>query len=257
MTSETVTATSGESMGQASPVLDVSGLTLRRRGHKVAKRGQDQDLVSNFDLRMDRGDLLVLLGPNGAGKSSLLACLAGLLPPFAGSVRLAGRSLYHGKRSRTAVRREVALLHQEPLLFDRSVLANVAYGLVRRRVPGAKDLALDALRLAGIDALCDRPARSLSGGETRRVALVQALVLPVSVLLLDEPSPGLDQAALEWLFRSIEGATTGSIEGATTGSIEGATPGPSEYVTTRRAVIVATHDESLADRLGSDERILG
>jgi len=230
-------------------VLDVSGLTLLRRGRKAAKQGQSKDLVADFGLRMARGDLLVLLGPNGAGKSSLLACLAGLLAPCAGSVRLDGRSLYSGKRSRTAVRRQVALLHQEPLLFDRSVLANVAYGLVRRRVPGAKDLGLDALRRAGLDSLADRPARSLSGGETRRVALVQALVLPVSVLLLDEPTSGLDQAALEWFFRSIERASTGSIEGATTGSIERAT--------TRSAVIVATHDESLADRLGADERILG
>jgi tungstate transport system ATP-binding protein len=141
--------------------------------------------VGSVTLRAERlafeaGRLYVLHGPNGAGKSTLLKIMAGLIVPARGRVDRSGVP--------------VTLVHQQPYLFRGSVRRNVAFGLHARRIPRAERARLvdSALSSVGLDALAERSARTLSGGEQQRAALARALVIRPRVLLLDEPTANLD-----------------------------------------------------------------
>ena len=149
-------------------------------------------------LRIDRlsvasGGLLCLVGPTGAGKSTLLRLLAGLEAPATGRLLLGGQPL-EGREPPPDVRRRVTLVFQNPLLLAGTVRANVEYGLWLQGERRPRPRADEALGQLGLGHLADRPARALSGGETRRVALARALAIEPEVLLLDEPTAHLDPA---------------------------------------------------------------
>ncbi len=151
-------------------------------------------------LRVCEGEVLCVIGPNGAGKSSLLKVLALLEKPTRGEVRLEGERV-NGKLL-VEKRRRIAVVFQEPLLYDTSAYENVAAGLKFRGTPRSeiRERVLGALRLLRIEHLAQRPARVLSGGEAQRVNLARALVLEPDVFLLDEPLAGLDPAAAQRLL---------------------------------------------------------
>ena len=155
-----------------------------RRGERVAL-----DLPA---LAVDPGEIVAVLGPNGAGKSTLLLVAGVLLAPDAGEVALGGEVAT--RRTALRLRRTTALALQDPLLFDRSVLDNVASGLrfrgVGRRAAAAR--AQEELARFGVADLATRPARTLSGGEAQRVALARAFAVDPALVLLDEPFAALD-----------------------------------------------------------------
>jgi tungstate transport system ATP-binding protein len=159
-------------------------------------------------LELPCGQTTALVGPNGAGKTTLLRLLAFLLPPSGGVIELNGRAVSGRGGNLSARRREVTFVGQSPLLFHRSVRANVAYGLRARGLPDGKrvEAALAAVGLAGF---ADRPAWKLSGGETQRVAIARALAIDPPIYLFDEPTASVDRehvAVIESLIAGLGAA---------------------------------------------------
>jgi tungstate transport system ATP-binding protein len=139
------------------------------------------------------GEILALVGPSGAGKSTLLRQLNFLEQPAAGYLIFEDSTL-NGAVPPLDLRRKVTTVFQQPVLLNRSVAANVAYGLKLR---GQSKTLIDqavakALEQVGLSHLAHESARTLSGGEAQRVALARALVIEPAVLLLDEPTANLD-----------------------------------------------------------------
>jgi tungstate transport system ATP-binding protein len=159
--------------------------------HDVQVRRGDKVILDVPSLMVRTQETLAVIGPNGAGKSTLLRVLASLAKPRRGRLVFRGRTVRPGD---LAYRRRIALVLQEPMLLNASVLGNVTLGLRFRRVAGAvaASRAITWLERLGVAHLRDRPARTLSGGEAQRVSLARAMVLEPELLLLDEPFSALD-----------------------------------------------------------------
>jgi tungstate transport system ATP-binding protein len=143
-------------------------------------------------LEIASGRVTAVVGPNGAGKTTLLRVLAFLQAPASGTVEFGGATVAYRERALRRLRQAVTLVGQSPLLFRRSVRANVAYGLRRRGL--AADGRIDsALSTVGLEGFAERPAWKLSGGESQRVAIARALAIDPSVYLFDEPTANIDR----------------------------------------------------------------
>lgn len=154
--------------------------------------------IEEFEL--NRGEVLALVGSNGAGKSTFLRILNLLEKPSQGKVQIFGIFPTDYKQKHI-LRRRMAMVFQEPLLFKSSVYYNVSYGLkIRKKNKNSiKSKVLEALKKLEISHLINRQAGTLSGGEAQRVSLARALVLEPEILLLDEPFVALDQPTREEL----------------------------------------------------------
>jgi tungstate transport system ATP-binding protein len=141
-------------------------------------------------LEVRRGETLAIIGPSGSGKSTLLRLLQFLEQPTAGRLWFDGVSI--DSEPPLAVRRRVTTVFQRPLVLNRSVRANLVYGLHVRRSPAPAHEIDRLLAALGLDHVADAAARTLSGGEVQRVALGRALAFGPDVLLLDEPTANLD-----------------------------------------------------------------
>jgi tungstate transport system ATP-binding protein len=143
-------------------------------------------------LEIHRGEIFAVVGPSGAGKSTLLRLLNFIETPTAGTIAFAGRTFRPGDAVPLDLRRRVTTVFQRPVLLQRSVEANVAYGLRLRGQRDSKETLHATLEEVGLAGLAHLPARTLSGGEAQRVALARAIVLQPDALLLDEPTANLD-----------------------------------------------------------------
>lgn len=145
-------------------------------------------------LDICQGEILAIVGPSGAGKSTLLRLLNFLEHPTSGHIRFLDTCIAPGDTPPLALRRKITTVFQRPVLLNRSVRANVAYGLQLRRV-NQRAIAThveEALDSMGLTHLANARAQTLSGGEMQRVAVARALVLDPLVLLMDEPTANLD-----------------------------------------------------------------
>ena len=171
---------------EPAPLLQIENLRARRG---------DRHVLSGVTLAVRRGEIFGILGPNGAGKSTLFGILTGLLEADSGTIRLDGRPL---RASGQEFRERVGVVFQEPALDARLTLrenlalAAALYGVpradARRRV---ESLAIGA----GLADRLDEPVATLSGGMRRRAEIARALVHEPEILLLDEPTTGLDEGA--------------------------------------------------------------
>jgi cobalt/nickel transport system ATP-binding protein len=196
-----------------------------------------QPALHRVTFALQPGERVVLLGANGAGKSTLLSLCNGLLQPCHGELRLLDKPFTYTNAGLRHLRRHVATVLQDPSdqLFGATALQDVAMGPAE---DGASDsLALhragEALHALGIGHLAQRPIHALSVGEKERVALAGVLVGNPSVLLLDEPTAGLDAPGEDALLDSLSAR---SAQGLT--------------------VCIATHDTTLLHRWATRALVL-
>jgi len=163
-------------------------------------------IVALERLDVHRGEILALVGPSGAGKSTLLRLLNFLEPPTAGVIRFLGQDYDAQRVAPLPVRRRVTMVFQRPVLLNRSVADNAAYGLRLRGQYDARTQVAEALERVGLADRAKQSARTLSGGEMQRVSLARAMVLQPDALLLDEPTANLDPynvGLIEDILRSL------------------------------------------------------
>ncbi|MFQ5595155.1 MAG: phosphate ABC transporter ATP-binding protein [Anaerolineae bacterium] len=157
----------------------------------VTKQYNGRCVLHIDHLDVFAGEILGIIGPSGAGKSTLLRLLNFLELPTTGSITFGS---YHsnGSSPPLSVRRQVTTVFQRPVLLNRSVTDNVAYGLRVRGQNHVEASVRGVLDQVGLTDLARAPAHTLSGGEAQRVALARALIIEPEALLLDEPTANLD-----------------------------------------------------------------
>lgn len=152
-------------------------------------------VLSGLNLSIHPGDRIGLMGPNGCGKTTLFHIIMGLLTPMEGTVELFGDPV-RSEKDFQRVRRRVGLMFQDAddQLFSPTVLEDVAFGPLNmgKTTDEAQTIARETLALIGMDGFESRITHKLSGGEKRMIALGTVLAMNPDVLLLDEPTAGLD-----------------------------------------------------------------
>jgi ABC-2 type transport system ATP-binding protein len=171
---------------------------------QVSKRYGDHVALNQLSLTIEPGQFCALLGPNGAGKSTLFQVLTGLFAPDSGDVELFGISLR--QQPQKILARLGVVFQQQALDLDLSVQRNLMFhaqlhGLRWREVQANAQALLAQLGLP--DAL-ERPVRALSGGNRRKVELVRALLHKPALILMDEPTVGLDPKSRRDLLQAVK-----------------------------------------------------
>jgi tungstate transport system ATP-binding protein len=184
-------------MNESKPILEAKNIEVERGGTIILN-------VPSFLIQ--KGEILSMIGPNGAGKTTLLQTLSYLLKPFQGEIYFKGEKV-KSNHSVFEYRRKLAMVFQEPLLFDTTVFDNVASGL---RIRGMKKqeirrIVREHLDRFGIGHLSHRSARTLSGGEAQRTSLARAFAIQPEVLLLDEPFSSLDPPSRDSIIEDLVG----------------------------------------------------
>jgi branched-chain amino acid transport system ATP-binding protein len=196
----------------ADVVLEASGVTMIFGGLTA---------LNDVSLNLEEGRIVGLIGPNGAGKTTLFNCLTGLYTPTRGGVRLRGKELPHDPAKVTSA--GIARTFQNIRLFpNMTVLENVLVGrhirmrqgplaslfhgpVFRRGEIAAREKSLELLDFVGLSGLDDEVARNLPYGDQRRLEIARALATEPEVLLLDEPTAGMNpqetEAARQLIFR--------------------------------------------------------
>jgi cobalt/nickel transport system ATP-binding protein len=210
-------------------ILEAKGVSFAYGPGKWAIR--DMSFVLNCPRRV------ALLGANGVGKSTLMLLLNGTLRPHEGELAVLGRPMDYSRSGLQWLHRKVGIVLQDPddQLFGATVEQDVAFGPLNNGLESAEArlLVLQTLGSLGIGHLADRPIHELSLGEKKRVALAGVLVLQPEVILLDEPTAGLDFAGITSMLNLLGGLH----EGGTT-------------------IVISTHDTDLAYEWAEDAWVL-
>ena len=187
------------------PILQIKNLTHTYGQGTPFCRSAIQDV--NFEVR--EGEFLGLIGHTGSGKSTLIQHLNGLLKPTSGQILLHGRDIWAEPKKIRNVRFQAGLVFQYPeyQLFEETVYKDIAFGPKNQGKTGAElDRAVrEAARLVGLrDNQLEKSPFELSGGQKRRVALAGVMAMEPEILVLDEPTAGLDPAGRENLMANIQ-----------------------------------------------------
>jgi len=169
---------------------------------------QGRTVLDLPELDFDKGLIYALQGPNGSGKTTLLEILSLLIPPSSGSIFYNQRRIDSTGGNMTALRREIVMVQQNPVLFTTTVYKNLEFGLKIRGIPRMeRDKTIgESLDLVGMQAFASAQAQRLSGGETQRVAIARALACSPKVMFFDEPTSNVDvenQITVERIIREI------------------------------------------------------
>lgn len=159
--------------------------------------------VTNVSLHIEKGEFVGIMGPNGSGKTTLINLMSGLIKPDSGEVLLDGENINDKKYDMQLLRRKIGVVFQYPenQLFETTVEKDIAFGLKNLGFAKAliPSMVKDAMSAVGLDYenLKDVSPLSLSGGEKRRVAIAGILASGPEILILDEPTAGLDPSFRE------------------------------------------------------------
>lgn len=163
-----------------------------------------QTVLQGVDLELFPGERLGLVGPNGTGKTTFLHLLVGLLVPDGGNIEILGKRV-RDEKDFVRARREIGFLFQnaDDQLFCPTVLEDVAFGPLNLGYSPdkAQNIALSTLERLGLKGFEDRITHKLSGGEKKLVSLATILSMSPKILLLDEPTTGLDESTRERIIR--------------------------------------------------------
>jgi putative ABC transport system ATP-binding protein len=168
---------------------------------KLKKKLDGKEILRDITLNIRKGDIIALVGPSGSGKSTLLRCINRLIEADNGKI------IFNKKDVKeippTTLRRKIVLVLQESVMLPGTVFENISYGPA---LNGEVDKAhvLKCITDAGLtEDFLEKDAAKLSGGEKKRVALARALALKPSILLLDEPTSGVDPKNVKKVERTI------------------------------------------------------
>lgn len=170
---------------------------------------QDSVVLNDISLTIDPGQVAALVGPTGAGKTTIVSLLPRFYEPASGVVRIDGFDVR--SFSLKSLRQQMSFVLQETLLFHASVWENIAYG----KPEATRDEILRAAKLAnasefidnmteGYDTVVGERGLTLSGGQRQRIAIARAIIRDTPILILDEPSSGLDAASEKLVFEALD-----------------------------------------------------
>lgn len=172
-------------------------------GKGITKKFGDFTAVDNIDVNIKRGEIYGFLGPNGAGKTTTIRVMTTLTPPTSGTITVEGHEV---KGLDDPVKEKIGIVQQHIALDnDVSVRENIKYHAILHHIPKkeAKERIDYLVKIMGLDPYLDYMAINLSGGWKRRTAIVNALIHKPSILVLDEPTAGLDTQSRHMLWKLI------------------------------------------------------
>ena len=170
--------------------------------------GFEKPALTNVNISIEKGEFIGLIGPTGSGKSTLIQQLNGLLKPTSGKVILEGKDIWEQPKKIREVRFKVGMVFQYPeyQLFEENVYKDIAFGPSNMGLNEAKikSRVLEAARFVGLsENLLFKSPFDLSGGEKRRAAIAGIIAMDPEILILDEPTAGLDPLGKKSLIKQI------------------------------------------------------
>jgi len=206
---------------------------------------QQFEALKDVNLTIHTGELVAIMGANGSGKSTLLAILNALSYPISGEFYAFGTLVreeifdtLEDNEFNRFFRKKVGYLFQNPdvQLFSSTVFDEIAFGPLQLDMPQeeVKQRIEDVLKMLGIEGLRDRAPHTLSGGEKKKVCIASILATNPDVLLLDEPTGGLDPRSQAWLVDLIQALAKAG-----------------------KTIITATHDLSIVEKISTRAIVVG
>jgi energy-coupling factor transport system ATP-binding protein len=170
----------------------------------------ERQALKNINLEISDSELVGLIGHTGSGKSTLIQHFNGLLKPTSGTILVDGEDLFKEKKTLLNIRKKIGLVFQYPehQLFEETIGKDIAFGPTNLGLneDEVNSRVRESMELVGLDyeAMVDRSPFELSGGQKRRVAIAGVLAMNPSVLILDEPTAGLDPRGRDEIFNQIK-----------------------------------------------------
>ena len=168
----------------------------------------EKGAVNNLNIEINEGEFLGIIGHTGSGKSTLVQMLNGLITPTGGKVLLRGKDINENKKELRKVRFQVGMVFQYPeyQLFEETVYKDISFGPINMGIKGDElnKRVMDSARFTGLKkSLLNKSPFELSGGEKRRAAIAGVIAMDPDVLILDEPTAGLDPQGKDMLLNQI------------------------------------------------------
>ena len=168
----------------------------------------EKSAVNNLNIEINEGEFLGIIGHTGSGKSTLVQMLNGLITPTSGKVLLRGKDINENKKELRKVRFQVGMVFQYPeyQLFEETVYKDISFGPINMGIKGDElnKRVMDSARFTGLKkSLLNKSPFELSGGEKRRAAIAGVIAMDPDVLILDEPTAGLDPQGRDMLLNQI------------------------------------------------------